>query len=631
MRAVRPRWQAVGGVVLVLAVAGVLVVLELKAPPGHGGQQQVQADPAHDDGGSTGLRMDPYLLLTGRGKVQAQHLGEYVRRAWADGDETGARPDIVVDLWTMSTRNHITSCTVQLDAFVDALGWGPRPAMADAQTMIGKETLVAAKERCAKVSTSGSALLLDIGSSDSNSSEHGQRRRLWLTFSRRLATASQNGVLAWPAGLTSPPVAALSFALSKDSLVGRHSLGPAPPVITIGESLPSLQLPLWLGMLSTCHWQRWAEPRFTVVVITQRRLASLQRLCRSLLAADYLGDRVDLIIRVDAHAENSRVVDYVTDSLLWPHGHKDVQVRLRPGGLAVAVAESWFPADRHHSYGVLLEDDVSVSPLWYGYAKQTVLRLRYCAEPAADAPNAAASSAAGLTLFGISLYTPRLLELEYPRQAFRPDAMPALADTTAFFYQLPSSWGMVVFPERWRQFRDYLGARMAGGALAQQPVAIPGSASNGWQGSWKKHLIELLALAGWAVLYPNFPAQASLSTNHLEPGEHIGAASDPLEHRPEDYTVPLLGETGQGHLGWLTWSTGGGAVPLLDLFGRPATPADLRTRAQDWQRTNSLCLATAGSDARDGDALQVLRRDSLDVGGINSGGQGRPRPGRLPA
>ena len=63
---------------------------------------------------------------------------------------------------------------------------------------------------------------------------------------------------------------------------------------------------------------------------------------------------------------------------------------------------------------------------------------------------------------------------------------------------------------------------------------VPRSASNGWSTSWKKFMIEMSHLSGGVFLYPSFPNQSSLSTNHLEKGEHIGGKKNKLTHRPPE-------------------------------------------------------------------------------------------------
>jgi hypothetical protein len=58
-------------------------------------------------------------------------------------------------------------------------------------------------------------------------------------------------------------------------------------------------------------------------------------------------------------------------------------------------------------------------------------------------------------------------------------------------------------------------------------------------------MIELAHLHCLAVLYPSFHNQSSLSTNHLEKGEHVGGKANKLSHLPMDFTVPLIHTIGQ--------------------------------------------------------------------------------------
>ena len=108
---------------------------------------------------------------------------------------------------------------------------------------------------------------------------------------------------------------------------------------------------------------------------------------------------------------------------------------------------------------------------------------------------------------------------------------------TPFLQQLPCSWGAVYFPRFWREFQRYMAFRVGPDQLSKR-VDVPGSVSVGWTASWKKYFIELAWARGYFVLYPNFSNETSLSTNHLEPGEHIKTGD--TDHLPEHYTVPLM-------------------------------------------------------------------------------------------
>ncbi len=67
---------------------------------------------------------------------------------------------------------------------------------------------------------------------------------------------------------------------------------------------------------------------------------------------------------------------YLVDAFVWPHGSTFVHHRIVHGGLLVAVVESWYPHG-NHSYGLVLEDDIELSPLWYAWVKMTLLKYRF--------------------------------------------------------------------------------------------------------------------------------------------------------------------------------------------------------------------------------------------------------------
>jgi len=54
-------------------------------------------------------------------------------------------------------------------------------------------------------------------------------------------------------------------------------------------------------------------------------------------------------------------------------------IRVAKGGLIAAVVESWLPTS-DDEYGLLLEDDIEVSPFFYTYAKLALLSYAYSDE-----------------------------------------------------------------------------------------------------------------------------------------------------------------------------------------------------------------------------------------------------------
>ena len=325
----------------------------------------------------------------------------------------------------------------------------------------------------------------------------------------------------------------------------------------------------WIFSLDAESIRNWSVPRFTINVITQRRVASLGRLTKSLLSSDYYGQEVDLSFAVDYDEGelNRDVLQHVRD-IDWPHGRKVVRHRTSTAGLVKHVMESWYPGDER-DYVVMLEDDVSVSAQWFHYAKFMLLASVYSSSPTAPGQ-----------LVGISLYTPRILELQYPRRHINFDKY--LDSTTPFLYQLPCSWGEIIFPGMWMELQRYVELREAN--PTNEAYFVPGSASNTWTGSWKRYWIELMYGHGFVMLYPNFFNQTSFSTNHLEKGKHIQSDESKLSHDPADFTVATFDDDAD----FLAQMAGFSSTSLLDcnilnIFAQFTSLETIEHKAKLWR------------------------------------------------
>ncbi len=332
----------------------------------------------------------------------------------------------------------------------------------------------------------------------------------------------------------------------------------------------------WVAIVPPDVLARWHEPKVTLAIITHRRPASLRRLLKSLSSAYYLGDSVELTLSLDAGADEETLA--LARGWEWPHGVHSVHSRVVRAGLIGAVVESWTPAG-NHSYGVLLEDDIEVSPYFYVYCKLALLSYVL---PLSHSDR----------MLAISLYTPRLVELTMPRHKINlyneVGLSPGGVREPLFAQQLPCSWGSLFLPQAWLLFREYMQQRLADAP----PLTIPGSASNGWKESWKKFMIELMYLRGQVVLYPNLRNQTSFSTNHLERGEHIGGKKNSLRHDPADFTVPLVVERQllrqlyTDAAGRLQHPTALERLPVLDLFSKRTSVDTLHFQAKAAMRSH---------------------------------------------
>ncbi|KAG6468723.1 uncharacterized protein LOC122034877 [Zingiber officinale] len=288
---------------------------------------------------------------------------------------------------------------------------------------------------------------------------------------------------------------------------------------------PAVSKVLWMADLRPTALPNWNRMRITVNIITQNRATSLRRLLQSLQDAYYLGDEVRLTFNMDSKVDEATL--QLVGSFSWPQGPKQIRRRIIQGGLIRAVSESWYPSS-NDEFGLLLEDDIEVSPYYYLWIKYALLAYHY--DPQVSLPE----------LSSIALYTPRLVEVVKERPRWNAtEFFKRIHPNTPYLHQLPCSWGAVFFPKHWREFYAYMGARFTEDAK-QNPVQIPKSRTNGWQASWKKFLIDMMYLRGYVSLYPNFPDQASFSTNHMEPGAHISAKENIVNHKKMDFEVPLM-------------------------------------------------------------------------------------------
>ncbi|KAL8115519.1 uncharacterized protein LOC141664040 [Apium graveolens] len=333
---------------------------------------------------------------------------------------------------------------------------------------------------------------------------------------------------------------------------------------------------LWMADLRATALPNWNRMRISVNIITQNRVQSLTRLLNSLSNAYYLGDEVPISFNMDSKVDEATLKH--VKSFNWTHGPKTIRRRIIKGGLIRAVSESWYPSS-DDDYGLLLEDDIEVSPYYYLWIKYALLAYHY--DPQISLPE----------LSSISLYTPRLVEVVKERPKWNgTEFFKNIHPNTPYLHQLPCSWGAVFFPKQWREFYVYMNMRFTEDAK-QNPVQIPKSRTNGWQASWKKFLIDMMYLRGYVTLYPNFPNQASFSTNHMEPGAHISAKDNVVKHDKSDFEVPLLKEDFRNFLpnGKMPPAS---KLPSLNLFNQAVSLKGLKAAGAKLRQDVIGCNAT---------------------------------------
>lgn len=236
-----------------------------------------------------------------------------------------------------------------------------------------------------------------------------------------------------------------------------------------------------------------------IVAIAYNRPASLKRLIDSLVAADYLGDKIDLIISVD-YSETTTVREY-TATVEWPHGHKKLIFHPRRLGLKNHILKCGDLTDQYKHLCVF-EDDIYVSPAYYNFARAAIEHF--------DSWDNVA---------GISLYA-----YEWNPYVDRP--FKAVEDGfDAYLMQIASSWGQIWSRNSWKQFREWLHGKADEDLFH---IDVPVEVANWSAKSWLKFHDAYLVDKRKFFVHPKI----SLTTNFSDPGEH---ASGSLA-----YQVPLL-------------------------------------------------------------------------------------------
>lgn len=225
-----------------------------------------------------------------------------------------------------------------------------------------------------------------------------------------------------------------------------------------------------------------------IVAITYNRLNSLKRLIGSLLAADYLDDKVDLIISMD-HSGDKKQEEYI-NNIEWPHGNLIKKIHPKKLGLRKHVLFCGDLTDEYEHLCVF-EDDIYVSPGFYIFAKEAVEYYKDCKDIA-----------------GISLY--QYQWNQYVNQSFTP-----LADKyDVYFLQVASSWGQVWSREKWKSFTEWMINKED--YDLSQISGLPAIVSGWSENSWLKYHHAYLVDTNKFFVYP----RVALSTNFSDPGQH---------------------------------------------------------------------------------------------------------------
>ena len=233
------------------------------------------------------------------------------------------------------------------------------------------------------------------------------------------------------------------------------------------------------------------RPKFRLIVLTKNRPASLQRLLRSVATSDYGNDVVSVEIRVDgADSETRRVAE----TFQWPH--KTV-AETRAAGLRGAWLGAWTDGSAH---AIILEDDVELSPAWYGW-------LTRAWKVYGDRDD----------LAGISLQRQTLV----PQKPSK--TVEIVNGHQPFLYKLVGSIGFSPHPERWREFLEWVATK----ELDTFDAHVEGLITSDWYKTmdkktmWTQLFLRFCEERALYTLYVNLPERTTLAAHWREKGEHF--------------------------------------------------------------------------------------------------------------
>lgn len=305
-----------------------------------------------------------------------------------------------------------------------------------------------------------------------------------------------------------------------------HSLNPNPHL-----NLPSNLNPPLNSIPSPSNFS------FILKVLTFDRLSSLSRCLRSLAAAHYGRDTVHLHIYVDhfPHADNvgksellldqkldesRRILEFI-DGFDWKFGQKVMHYRTGNVGLQAQWLEAWWPSS-DHEFAFVVEDDLEVSPLYYKFLKALIQNYYYN------------SSNFSPSIYGASLQRPRFVPGKHGNKIQLDD------ETHIFLYQLVGTWGQLLFPKPWKEFRLWYDIHKAKGI---KPF-LQGMVTTGWykkmgERIWTPWFISFIHSRGYFNIYTNFLHERALSVSHRDAGVNYGKTAGPDSYLLDESSLDI--------------------------------------------------------------------------------------------
>ncbi|OMO53339.1 hypothetical protein CCACVL1_28710 [Corchorus capsularis] len=197
------------------------------------------------------------------------------------------------------------------------------------------------------------------------------------------------------------------------------------------------------------------------------------------------------------------------DGFEWRWGQKIVHYRTTNVGLQAQWLEAWWPTS-DDEFAFVVEDDLELSPLYYKFLRALILNYYY---------NASNFSP---FVYGASLQRPRFVPGKHGNKM--------LLDSTSglFLYQLVGTWGQLLFPKPWKEFRLWYDEHKA----KEMKPFLEGMVTTGWykkmgERIWTPWFIKFIHSRGYFNIYTKFPDEKSLSVSHRDVGVNYGKTAGP--------------------------------------------------------------------------------------------------------
>lgn len=178
-------------------------------------------------------------------------------------------------------------------------------------------------------------------------------------------------------------------------------------------------------------------------------------------------------------------------------------------GLQAQWLEAWWPSS-DNEFSFVVEDDLEVSPLYYKFLKDLIVNYYY---------NASNYSP---LMYGASLQRPRFVPGKHGNK------MQLDGGTRLFLYQLVGTWGQLLFPRPWKEFRLWYDTHKTKGV---KPY-LDGMVTTGWyrklgERIWTPWFIKFVHAHGYFNIYTNFLHERALSVSHRDAGVNYGKTAGP--------------------------------------------------------------------------------------------------------